>query len=169
MKMFVVNYEEILNDAAKMQHTAFGEGLIRSKRTKFALQIARKAPKCPLEYVNFQKVLGNMPRTPKNHFCFPVCFKFNFSRKNALKKCQNLVLKVLNILPSHGHIFKKKAYLCPLLGLTSFHSVNIPPHSKLHFPHTEIFWIRPCRFRSFSPGLVSVQLAILLPCEAARL
>ena len=58
MKMFVVDYEEILNDVAKMQHTAFGKGLIWGKRTKFALQIARKAQKCPLEYVNFQKVLG---------------------------------------------------------------------------------------------------------------
>ena len=69
------------------------------------------------------------------------------------------------ILPSHGHIFKKRAYLRPLLGLTSLHSVNIPPHSKLHLPHTEIFWIRPCRrFRMLRFAFFARALEVLVSC-----
>ena len=58
----------------------FGEGLIRGKITKFALQIVKKALKSLLQHVNFQKFSeGACPRTPYNNFSFPICFKFNFN------------------------------------------------------------------------------------------
>ena len=114
------------------KYNIFGEGLIRGKRTKFALQIARKALKCPIQYVNFPKISGvACPRTPENHFCFPICFKFNFARKNTLKNVK-IWCEYTSLTRTH---FQKRVYLHPFSGVTSLHSVNISPQSKLHPPN----------------------------------
>ena len=65
---------------------------------------------------------------------FPICFKLNFSRKNALQKCQNLVVKCSECTPFTQTHFFIAAYLRPFSGLPSLHSVDIQPNSKLHPP-----------------------------------
>ena len=75
-----------------------------------------------------------MPPDPsKIIFVSQIALNLTLPEKHTLKKCQNLVLKVLNILASHGHIFKQE-YLRSFPGLTSLHLVNIQPNSKLHLP-----------------------------------
>ena len=108
---------------------------------KFALQIVRIAPKCPLQYVNFQKFSGGAcPRTSLKSFLFPYLLQIQLcQKKGTLKKCQNLVLKsskyrttTFSFTWTH---FLKNAYLRSFSGLTSLRSLNIQPNSKLHPPH----------------------------------
>ena len=66
----------------------FGEGLIRGKRTKFALQIVQKALKCPLQYVKFQEFSGGagMPlNRPKIIFVTLFASNLTLPEKTRLK------------------------------------------------------------------------------------
>ena len=65
----------------------FAEGLISCRKTKFALQIVRKALKCLLQYVNFQKSSGGAyaPEPPRIIFDYLFASNLTLPEKRRLK------------------------------------------------------------------------------------
>ena len=98
----------------------------------------------PITVCNFSKNFrGSMPPDlPRIIFVSLLASNLTLPEKIRLKKRQNLVLKSSEYTSlTWTHL--KRAYLLCFSGLTSLHSVNIQPNSKLH-PPNKVFWIRPC-------------------------
>ena len=113
----------------------------------------------PITVCKFSKIFrGSMPPDPPR-VIFVTLFALNLTlpEKIRLKKSQNLVLKSSEYTLFTWTHFQKSAYLRSLSGLTSLHSVDIQPNSKLH-PHHQIFLDPPLMARiEFSKFLQSFE------------
>ena len=133
-KMCKMLFHEALRNRVK----TFRQNLLEnySKTTKLDIII---------RFVNFQKLSGRAcPRTSLEPFLFLNMLQINSTKKIPLIKCRNSVSlprKKFWIPPDMKHF--QRAYLHPILGLTSLHLVNVQPNSKLHSP-TKNFWMRSC-------------------------